>query len=356
MSIIKLPGLIDPHVHLRDPGQTEKEDFYTGSRAAIAGGFTTILDMPNNKIPITTLILLKEKIKIAKQKTACDIGFYFGSIGDNLEEFDKVKNLAYGLKLYLNQTTGGYIINEKLLRKIYKEWNRATRGKKPILLHAEEDVLQSVEKTLKETKHPTHICHVSSKKELTKIIQFKKEGLPITCGVTPHHLFLTEDDLKKAGPYGLMKPSLKTKHDQEYLWKNLQFIDIVESDHAPHTIDEKESVKPPFGVTGLETTLPLLLTAVAEKRLTINDIIRLCYTNPAKIFNIKFDYSNNQTKVEVDLSRKYTIKNENLFTKCKWSPFNGWKAKGKVDTVFIRGIKVFENDRILTNPGSGKII
>jgi len=141
------------------------------------------------------------------------------------------------------------------------------------------------------------------------------------------------------------------------LWKNLRYIDVIESDHAPHTIEEKEGKNPPFGVPGLETTLPLLLTAASEKRLTIEDIIRLCHTNPAKIFGIRqFDSSNYRTKVEADLSEKYTIENKSLLTKCKWSPFDGMKVKGKVKRVFIRGKKVFENGKVLVKPGFGEIL
>ncbi|MDO8639653.1 MAG: amidohydrolase family protein, partial [bacterium] len=145
MTKIILPGLIDPHVHLRDPGQTEKEDFYTGTCAAIAGGFTTILDMPNNKVPITTLERLEEKISFAKQKTACDIGFYFGSLGDNLDEFEKVKNKVFGLKLYLNETTGNFLINKEKLLKIFSAWP----SDKPILLHAEDEAVSFVIETVR---------------------------------------------------------------------------------------------------------------------------------------------------------------------------------------------------------------
>lgn len=123
------------------------------------------------------------------------------------------------------------------------------------------------------------------------------------------------------------------------------------------TKEEKESNNPPFGVPGLETTLPLLLTAVSEKRLKINDIIRLCHTNPARIFGIKrLDDSNHRSTVEVDLSQEYIIENKNLFTKCKWSPFEGMKVKGKVQKVFIRGKKVFENGKILGKKGAGRIL
>jgi len=346
--MIKLPGLIDVHVHLRDPGQTEKEDFFTGTSAALAGGFTTVLDMPNNKIPIITLDLLKEKIKEAKKKTVCNIGFYAGTIGNNLKELSLMEPYVFGLKLYFNQTTGNFIINKKNLKKIFLSW----KSNKPILVHAEEDVLPDVLKVAEKMRKRLHICHVSTEFELKIIIKAKKQGLPITCGVTPHHLFLSRKDADKLGPFGLMKPEID-KGYKEFLWNNLKYIDVIESDHAPHTIEEKKSDHPPFGVPGLETTLPLLMTAVSEKKLSINRLIELCFENPKRIFNIKTDKN---TWVEIDEKEEYIIDNKNLKTKCGWSPFNGWKVKGKIKRVFIRGKKVFENGKSLVKLDSGKII
>lgn len=351
--MIKLPGLIDIHVHLRDPGQTHKEDFLTGTSAALAGGFTTVLDMPNNKTPIITLDLLKEKIKEAKMKIVCDVGFYFGSLGENLKEFGKIQSQVFGLKIYLNQTTGNFIIDKKNLKKIFLSW----KSDKPILVHAEENVLPDVLKVAEETGKRLHVCHVSNQAQLSLIIKTKEKKLPITCGVTPHYLFLTENDIKSLKSFGLMKPSLGSKTDQNFLWKNLKYVDVIESDHAPHTIEEKNyppaGGNPPFGVPGLETTLPLLLTAVSEKRLTINRLIELCFKNPKRIFNIKTDKN---TWVEIDPKEEYIIDNKNLKTKCGWSPFNGWKVKGKVKKVYIRGKKVYEDGKILVKPGFGKII
>lgn len=351
--MIKLPGLIDPHVHLRDPGQTQKEDFTTGTAAAVAGGFTMVLDMPNNAIPITTEELLIEKQNNAAEKILCDVGFYFGSLGENLDEFEKIKDQVFGLKLYLNSTTGGYIIDEQTMIKIYKKWHEVTEGKKPILLHAEEDVLDSVSKIVRETKQPTHIVHVSSESELSKILTVKDEGLPITTGVTAHHLFLTSDDEKELDSFGLMKPRLKTKKDQAFLWKHFKEIDIVESDHAPHTIDEKQSKQPPFGIPGLETTLPLLLTAMHEKRITKEDIICKCYTRPKEIFHIAEQIN---TSVEVDENETWIIENGKLLTKCNWSPFNGRKVTGRIKRVVIRGKEVLNYGKILAMPGFGKVL
>ncbi len=346
MSIIKLPGLIDPHVHLRDPGQTHKEDFLTGTSAALAGGYTTVLDMPNNSEPVTSEDRLDQKIKIAKEKIVCDVGFHFGSLGDNLEELKKVYSKVHGIKLYLNMTTGKFLIDKPKVEAIYNAWP----GKKPILVHAEWDVIEFVIGLVRITGKPTHICHVSSRDELAPILKAKDEGLPISCGVTPHHLFMTEDDVKALGPYGLMKPSLKTKKDQEFLWNKMRYIDLIESDHAPHTHEEKKEGA--FGVPGLETTLPLLLQAASDKRLTIEEVIAKCYTNPAKIFHIATDKS---THVQVENST-FVIHNSELKTKCGWSPFNGWKVRGRVEQVFIRGKKVLEDGKILVAPGIGKIV
>ncbi len=358
MSNLILPGLIDPHVHLRDPGQTNKEDFYTGTSAALAGGFTTILDMPNNKIPITTSEKLDEKIKIAKEKIVCDVGFYFGSLGDNIAEFKMIKDRVLGLKLYLSLTTGGFVIPKEKVENVFENWPK----NKVILLHAEDNTLDFAINLAKRLGNKIHICHISTAQDLRQIIKAKEKGIPISCGVTPHHLFLIDQDIKRLGAFGKMKPPLQSKKDQNFLWKNLKYIDVVESDHAPHTLEEKVGAGPqaltaPFGVPGLETTLPLLLTAVSEKRLTINDITRFCHANPAKIFGIKrFNDLNHQSRVEVDLSQEYIIENKNLFTKCSWSPFAGMKVKGKVERVWIRGKRVFENGKILTKKGSGKII
>lgn len=349
MKILSLPGLIDPHVHLRDPGQTQKEDFYTGTLAALSGGYTTLIDMPNNKVPITTEGRLEEKIKSAREKIVCNVGFYFGSLGDNLDELKKVKHKVLGLKLYLNETTGNFLISKKSLESIFRAWPYTL----PILLHAEDEAVEFVLNLVRTTRNKVHFCHISTKSDLEQIKKAKQENLPVACGVTPHHLFLTENDAKTLGPFGKMKPPLRSKKDVDFLWKNLNYIDVVESDHAPHTREEKETSPAPYGVPGLETTLPLLLTAVSQGRLTVEDTVRLCHTNPARIFNIKLDL---KTKVEVDLNSEFLILNSELHTKCAWSPFNGWKVKGKTRTVIIRGQKVFENDKILVKPGSGKII
>lgn len=348
MKLLKLPGLIDIHTHLRTPGQTNKEDFATGTKAAIHGGFTTIVDMPNNLKPIITEEFLDEKISLAEKNIIGNVGFYFGSLGDNLKEFNKVQKKVLGLKLYLNQTTGNFLIGKDELDRIFLSWE----SNQPILLHAEVDVLDTVFNIIKKHKRKAHICHVSSEIELSKIIKAKDKGLNITCGVTPHHLFLSNEDEKDLGPFGLMKPFLKSKKDVQFLWRHLHDIDLIESDHAPHTRAEKIKKTSPFGVPGLETTLPLILSAFKKGRLNIGDIIRLCNTNPLKVLNLK---KSENTYIEV-LMEEFKLEGEQLFTKCKWSPFEGKNIYGKVVNVVIDSKKVMENGKIIAKKGSGKII
>ena len=346
-----LPGLIDIHVHLRSPGQTHKEDFTTGTKAALAGGFTTILDMPNNIVPITTKRLLDDKINFAKTNILCDVGFYFGSQGNNIMEFEKVKKDVFGIKLYLNETTGNFLVNNIALEKIFKMW---PKNYGPILVHAEDNAIDEVISYVRKTKKPTHFCHITLRSDLIQISNAKKQGLPITCGVTPHHLFLTSEDEKKLQSYGKMKPYLKTAADVSYLWEKLHEIDVIESDHAPHTKKEKENPisTSPYGVPGLESTLPLLLTALHQKMLKITDIIRLCHENPKKIFHLP----NQDSSVEVDLEEEYLFEEKNLFTKSAWSPFSGRLMHGRVKRVILRGETVYENGEILAKLGSGHVI
>ncbi len=349
--MVTLPGLIDPHTHPRGlPTDDYKEDFYTATASALAGGFTTILDMPNNPFtPTLTYELLVAKQTIAKKKVVCDIGFIFGTNGKNLEEFEKAAKLSLGLKVFLSFSTANLIIDHATLKKVCEKWPNHL----PILLHAEEDTIEEALEIIKQTGHRAHICHVSSQYELEQIIKAKEKGIQVTCGVTPHHLFLNETAMQTLGAYARMKPLLKSQKNVDFLWEHFKNIDIIESDHAPHTKEEKESSTPPFGVPGLETTLPLLLTAMHEGRISKEDIIDKCYTRPKEIFHLP---DQPDTYTEVDENEEWKIENGKLHTKSNWSPFDGWKVTGKVKRVVLRGKKVFEEGKILAQAGSGKII
>ncbi len=287
MATIKFPGLLDVHVHLREPGAAHKEDFLSGSRAALAGGFTYILDMPNNPLPTISLERLEEKISLSKQKSVCDIGFYYGTDGNNIGSFAAVAQNPYvfGLKIYCNHTTGTLLIEDKdKLNTIFNAWN----FNKPILVHAERDQLEFALFLAEKFKRKLHVCHISLASEVEMVKEAKWKKTQVSTGVTPHHLFLTQKDVEKLKNLAIMKPPLGTQADQNALWDGLLdgTIDLVESDHAPHTFSEKQKNPPVFCVPGLETTLGLLLLAVHEKRITIEQVKRLLYDQPKAIFNI----------------------------------------------------------------------
>ncbi len=362
-KIVRLPGLVDVHVHLREPGNTQKEDFETGTKAAIAGGYTTVLDMPNNPDSIVTPEKLEEKIKLAKGRIYCDLGFHLGGGKLSVQYFDQLKKKVWGLKVYMNHTTGNLLIeSDSELDEIFSNWPK----EKVLMVHAEGPTLTKAIKLAKKYGNRLHICHISLADEIKQVKNAKKFGMDITCEVSAHHLFLTKEDLKRVGPFGVMKPPLSSKKDVDYLWKNLNVIDMIASDHAPHTKEEKLNKPTPFGVPGLETTLPLLLNAVNEGRLSLERVIEMTSINPKRIFGLNIRHSEPEVKnlktnkskdpsalpqddantfVEVDLDEEWVIKNEDIISKSGWTPFDGMKVKGKVKKVILRGREVFEDGK-----------
>jgi carbamoyl-phosphate synthase/aspartate carbamoyltransferase/dihydroorotase len=194
---------------------------------------------------------------------------------------------------------------------------------------------------------------VSSAREIAYLTAAKQEGLPISIGVCPHHLWLTRDDLPRLGAFGLMKPELETIADRDALWHAVQtgIVDVIESDHAPHLVSEKESEKPPFGVPGLETTLPLMLTAVHEGRLTLEQMIPLISDNPRRLFGLTCPP---ETYTVIELGTNHVLERSMLYTQCGWSPFEGMRLYGKVRETVIRGVRVYDGERVLVKPGFGQ--
>lgn len=351
MPVIRIPGMIDPHTHLRDLDWHHKATFATETQAAIAGGYWAVFDMPNTSPSTINQYRLTEKLSRIDQQAYCDWGLYFGaSQSDNRSEYEAIVNQVCGLKIYNNSTTGDLLIdNQKDREKHYRAWDFNSI----IAVHAEDETVRDILELVKKYRRPTHFLHISTRLEIELLTQAKREGLPLTIGVCPHHLYLTQDDLPALGAYGRMKPELKTKADQQALWYALKdgFIDVIESDHAPHTIEEKESDKPPYGVPGLETNLALLLQAVADKRLQLEDAVALVSTNVQKIWNIT---PPPETYTVVDTEAQYVIERQNLRTKCGWSPFEGMTVTGKILEVWIRGQKVYDGENILSSAGFGK--
>jgi dihydroorotase len=346
----RLPGLIDVHVHLREPGGEHKEDIGSGSAAALAGGATLVLDMPNTSPPIVDAEALALKRQLATQKALCDLGFYVGATESNATEAANLAGQAAGLKIYLDQTYGPLRMhNLGALLKHFRAWP----AERPIAVHAEGLSAAMAIGLARSFGKRLHICHVSRADEVKLIRAAKESGAAVTCEVTPHHLLLTEADARRLGAYGAMKPPLATEADVANLWANLDVVDCIATDHAPHTRAEKEGESPPPGVPGLETMLPLLLTAVAEGRLTLDRLVELTHEAPKRIFRLPVQPD---TWVEVDPKARYTLRDEDQHTRCGWTPFAGMAIRGRVHRVVLRGQTAFEDGRIRVEPGFGSMI
>ena len=348
-QLLKLPGLVDVHVHLREPGGTQKEDFATGTKAAITGGYTQILDMPNNTPPTDNPKALDQKIKLAKGRIWCDLGFNFGATAQSTKYFNKIDKKIFGLKAYMNQTTGTLLVDKFKDRDlIFQSW----QSELPIMVHAEGETVEVAIKLAKKYRKNLHVCHITYDQVKT-IEKAKIDGVGISCEVCPHHLFLSIDDVKKLGPLGIMKPPLLSKRDQQKLWENLGKVDIIASDHAPHTLEEKfDRSSPKFGVPGLETTLPLMMMAISKGLISLNRFIEMANTNPRRFFHLP---AQPNTYLLIDQTYEYKIAKKKLFTKCQWTPFGDLIGKGEIRKVVIRGKTVYEKGKFIKKP-QGKVI
>ncbi|HEY4691765.1 MAG TPA: dihydroorotase family protein, partial [Anaerolineae bacterium] len=207
-------------------------------------------------------------------------------------------------------------------------------------------------------KRRIHICHLSTARELELVTDAKKRGVQVTCEVSPHHLFLSTDIERHLGPLGQMNPPLRPEQDTQALWKNLASIDLIATDHAPHTLDEKRGPTPPSGVPGLETMLPLLLTAVHEKQMMYVDLVRLTSAGPARVFDLaekgRLEPGAHADLVIVDPNVQWKIEAAKMRTRCGWTPFEGWQVRGKIEKVFLRGQVAFDGENITVEPGYGQ--
>ena len=394
-NLLVLPGLIDVHVHLRDEGKAYKEDFYTGTAAAAAGGMTTVLDMPNNNPVTMSVETLRNRIGIAERKVLVNVGFYSEFPKDKSEIQGIVKEGAVGFKLYMAEQIGGLNIDsdqaimaafkvagslgilttthaedEQTLKRSEDKFKDIGRNDINAFLkaHSEDVELKAIEhllKLVKQTDMHLHFCHVSTEAGMQVIIEAKKFGLSVTCEVTPHHLFLCAADLKRVGNLAVTMPPLRDRSEVDALWEAVKngWVDVIGSDHAPHTLKEKEAesvwdVK--VGMPGLETTLPLLLTEVRRGRISIGDMVRLMSENPAEIFKLKnkgrLKEGNDADLTVVDLNRKYKVDASEFHSKAKWSPFEGREVQGKPVKTFVAGQLIMDNDEIVAKPGSGRIV
>lgn len=346
---MRIPGLIDLHVHMREPGATHKEDWASGTAAALAGGFTTVLAMPNTQPPITDADNLMIALEAARNKARCDYGQYLGAGPANATNLASLAPRSAGLKMYLDQTYGPLCLADiGSWQTHFTNWP----CNMPIAVHAEGRTMAAAILMAALYDRTVHLCHVSRREEILLIRAAKERGLKVTCEVTPHHLFLTRQDLPALGQgRGEVRPTLAEPSDLQALWDNLDAIDCFVTDHAPHTVTEKDSPNPPPGFPGLETALPLLLTAVHEGRLTLDDLVMRLYTNPQRIFSLP---AQDETWVEVDPDVCWEVHAADFYTRCGWTPFEGWQMRGRVRQVTLRDKVVYQDGQVLAQPGFGQ--
>jgi dihydroorotase len=373
-----LPGAFDTQVHFREPGNTKKENLKTGSLAAVAGGITSVFDMPNNKPSITTKKLFLKKLQTAKKRMHCNYAFYFGAEKDNIKEIKKVEKVkgCCGVKVFVGSSTGTLLVsNHNDIEKIMRSTN------KMISFHSEnEDMLitrkkyakkgmplshqvwRNVDTALSSTrklirsayrsKKKIHVLHITTAEEIKLLLRNRKY---VSFEVTPQHLTLASPDCyKKLGTYAQMNPPIRGTRHRNVLRKTLKKgqIDIVGSDHAPHLKSEKNKIYPnsPSGMPGVQTLLPILLNEVTKKTISLNEVVKLTSFNPKKIFKIKnkglikVGYDADLTIVDMNKTKK--VLNKDMKTKCGWTPFNGMKLKGWPVGTIINGKLAFWKNKI----------
>ncbi len=382
---IVLPGAIDPHVHFRDPGFTYKEDWLSGSKGAASAGITTVLDMPNTNPPTINKTGLLEKRKTAK-KSIVNYGFHFGATGNNFSEMEKTKNIA-GIKVFLSSNASFIIEDKDVLKKVFET---AKKINKPVIVHSEDNrcikkhsalfmdptiydhnkirsrecAIKSTDlilKLAKETEATLYIAHITTKEELKLIEKAKEEDVNVFAEVTPNHLFLDESCLSRLGNFAKVNPPLRTAEDREALFKAAISgkIDTIGTDHAPHT--KKEKMKPfilaPSGMPGVETMMPLLIDAFLKNKLDFERLSEITAKNASQIFKIKKRGTIKEgffaDLIVVNPKETFLIQSKNLFTKAKFTPFDGMILKGRIYLTIVNGIVKFFNGKIV-NTSSGK--
>jgi dihydroorotase (multifunctional complex type) len=394
-NLLVLPGLIDEHVHLRDEGRAYKEDFASGTAAAAAGGFTTILDMPNNDPVTMSVRRLQNRMETARRRLLVNVGFY-SELPKTIPEVKEIAEAgAVAFKLFLNGQVGGINIDDdaalveafkaaaqvdrlvavhaedyKIIAANEEKLKMAKRSMPVEFLraHTEDAEVHAVQRLLKLTQGldvHLHFLHISTASALDAIADAKKEERKVTCEVTPNHLMLTSGDVERLGGLAIMAPPLRDRLQADALWKGIDdgTVDALGSDHAPHSLEEKMAssvweIKP--GIPGLEVTLPLMLTMLRKNKLTINQVVALLAEKPAEIYGLtdrgELKAGLNADLTIVDYNQQYKIDPAKFKSKAKFSPYNGWEVYGKPAKTIVNGTLVYDGGDIVAKGGVGAIV
>jgi dihydroorotase len=378
-----IPSGIDLHCHFREPGMTNKEDFSTGSLSALFGGVTCFFDMPNTSPPTINLESLLKKVTLASEKSYVDFGINVAITNENYKDYIKLARICSGFKIFLGSTTNKLLLNSEKLEETFFYLNMQD---KPIFIHAEDNncliknkkeennlidhlrnrpfecEIKAIKKIINATRKTgcnIHICHLSSKEGLN-ILKDKPEN--ISFGITPHHLLFCIDKKFENESFYKVNPPIRKRSDKMALMNFLRKGDkgILESDHAPHTIEDKKINfnEAPSGIPGIETVYPIFLYLAKKGKITYQRIISMYCERPAEIVSIpkgRIEIGRDADFIVIDYRKDVKIKTEMLHSKCGWSPFEGWNAIFP-QYVFCRGKKLIDKGEIQVNKGFGEFI
>jgi dihydroorotase len=390
-----IPGAIDDQVHFREPGLTHKGDIASESKAAVAGGITSYIEQPNTIPNAITQEVLEEKYQIAARTSYANYSFMMGGTNDNLEEILKTnpQNVA-GIKLFLGSSTGNMLVdNEEALEKIFsstkmliavhcedentikanlERYKLQFGDDIPVefhhLIRSEEACYLSSSKAIalaKKTGARLHVFHLSTAKEMELFTnKIPLEEKQITAEVCIHHLWFTEEDYKSKGNFIKWNPAVKTANDRKVLWEALldDRIDVIATDHAPHTLEEKKKIytQAPSGGPLVQHALVAMFEANHQGKISVEKIVEKMCHNPAKIFKIekrgfiKLGYF--ADLVIVNPSLPWNVKPENIFYKCGWSPFDGYNFKSRITHTFVNGELVYQNFKVKEIPVGKRLL
>jgi dihydroorotase len=378
-----IPGVIDDHVHFRDPGLTYKADIHSESRAAVAGGVTSYMDMPNTIPQTTTIALLEEKLELASEKSLANYAFYLGATNNNLKEIINIDpRITCGIKLFMGASTGNMLVNEKNMKKIFKEtpllvavhaehegviqmnaeyYRNFYNGDVPMYVHplirSEFACFLATMKAVAlavETATRLHILHTSTHKETNLFFDEPwptPNGKLITSEVCVHHLWFCDDDYDKYGTLIKWNPAIKTKADRAGLLQALKDgkIDVIGTDHAPHTLEEKQNnyFKAPSGGPSVQHSLPLMFELANRGDITKELVVEKMCHNVARCFGVekrgfirKGYYAD---LVIINANDPWTVDKSNILYKCGWSPYEGTRLQSHVTHTFVNGHLVYQN-------------
>lgn len=381
-----LPGVIDSQVHFREPGMVHKEDLSTGTKAAALGGVTSIFEMPNTNPATTTAELFADKIKRAQAKSWVNYAFYVGASHENVAQLAGLEKLpgCSGIKIFMGSSTGSLLVeDDPTLERIFRQ------GSRRVIVHSEDEerlkerkhiaieskdvrthpewrdeatALNSTTRILEiseKTKRPVHVLHVTSAEEMDLIRKKKKKLKTLSCEVLPQHLTLASPECyDRLGTLAQQNPPIRSERHREALWKALAdgTVDVIGSDHAPHTLEEKKKEYPasPSGMPGVQTLVPIMLNHIHVGRLSLSRFVELVCEGPRRLFGCtskgRIALGLDADLTLVDLRKTRTIENKWIASRCGWTPFDGMKVTGWPIATIINGTLVMQDNQILGTP------